>query len=67
MKLCPILLAGTRVSRLVSLDHRGSGYRAEHNGCQCFKEGCEWYGAGCPAYPDQAAVNLASEVDATKD
>ncbi len=43
-KYCPILL---NMFRGITTDEHG----------QCILQRCEWFGHGCPAYPDKAAAD----------
>jgi len=55
-KLCPILYAGTMLTKLDARRSFGAhvddiDYYSEYESTKCLRSKCLWYEHGCPAYP----------------
>jgi len=64
---CPILRAGIMITRLNETKRSPNwpDYYVEHrnSGAECLKNGCVWYGNGCPAYPSMVMVELKGNLE----
>lgn len=60
-KSCPILYAGTMLTKLSASRMCGAhvsdiDYHCEHKSAKCLKRKCLWYEHGCPAYPREIII-----------
>lgn len=56
--ICPILKAGAMITRIQTETNRSTIHDVYRESAQCMREKCEWYGHGCPAYPEVGCLPI---------